>query len=338
MGIQLRCPNEACAKLLFIRDDLAGKTGKCPSCGTTLLIPAAGPAKDTVRAGESGEPVLVYPDKPGRFPMEDDEIAADRPRRRRMVEDEEDDQPAESPLVGTKTCLWIGIGLLAFLSFVPLFSMYSVQNYEPTSGRGDAGPPVIGGMINLPEGKIILIGSAVAATLCLASFIFVAALPERVANYFLTFSSSLAIAWGLTLACWFVGLIWDMFALTDYLQNENNFDKPPGPMTPGLGIWLGLGAALVLLCVFAILLAMRGRAVWFFLASGLGLAAGIFVVVFLVRPWDTGPNLTPGARFKEPLLILDTKFGKRYWPLNSTFGKVKEKLEQYNNLRKPQRQ
>src|SRR5262249_39199399 len=154
-----------------------------------------------------------------------------------IVEDEEDDLSAERTTAGTLTCLGIGIGLLTFLVFVPFFSLYTVQNFDATSGGGNAVPPVIGGMIHLPEGKIILIASAVAAVLCLASILFVLALPERVADVFLTFSSGLAIAWGLTLACWFVGWIWDMFALTDFLQNENNFDKLPGTLTPGLGIW-----------------------------------------------------------------------------------------------------
>lgn len=36
--MRIKCPN--CHKLLTVKDDLAGKKGKCPNCGTLVRIPA----------------------------------------------------------------------------------------------------------------------------------------------------------------------------------------------------------------------------------------------------------------------------------------------------------
>ena len=49
MPIQIRCSNPACAKVLSVKDELAGKAVKCPACQTTMRVPggarAAAPSK-----------------------------------------------------------------------------------------------------------------------------------------------------------------------------------------------------------------------------------------------------------------------------------------------------
>ncbi len=51
--IRLRCPAEDCGKKLTVGDELAGRTGKCPACGTTIVVPQPAPAAVAVEsAGE----------------------------------------------------------------------------------------------------------------------------------------------------------------------------------------------------------------------------------------------------------------------------------------------
>jgi hypothetical protein len=41
MTIRLRCPNQACGRFLNVKEEYAGKRGKCPGCGTAFLVPMA---------------------------------------------------------------------------------------------------------------------------------------------------------------------------------------------------------------------------------------------------------------------------------------------------------
>ncbi len=41
MSIKAKCPNPACGKVLTIKEEYAGKTGKCPACGMSIKIPAS---------------------------------------------------------------------------------------------------------------------------------------------------------------------------------------------------------------------------------------------------------------------------------------------------------
>lgn len=55
MAINVKCPKPGCGKVLSVKDEYAGKTGKCPVCGTAVKVPmikaspetpaAKGPAK-----------------------------------------------------------------------------------------------------------------------------------------------------------------------------------------------------------------------------------------------------------------------------------------------------
>jgi len=39
MPVKVKCSNPACARVMLVRDAMAGKKGKCPACGTVLNIP-----------------------------------------------------------------------------------------------------------------------------------------------------------------------------------------------------------------------------------------------------------------------------------------------------------
>src|SRR5947199_455286 len=51
MPIAITCAG--CGKNLKVKDEWAGKKGKCPQCGTTFLIPAAGEASKKAWGGAS---------------------------------------------------------------------------------------------------------------------------------------------------------------------------------------------------------------------------------------------------------------------------------------------
>jgi hypothetical protein len=65
MPITVQCPNDTCAKSLRVPDAAAGKTGKCPACGTRIAIPAsaADPEPDEFAVLEP-----VAPAKPAAAP------------------------------------------------------------------------------------------------------------------------------------------------------------------------------------------------------------------------------------------------------------------------------
>src|SRR5271166_4309002 len=44
MPIPVHCPNKKCAKSMTVKDEFAGKIGKCPACGTPVKVPALAPA------------------------------------------------------------------------------------------------------------------------------------------------------------------------------------------------------------------------------------------------------------------------------------------------------
>src|SRR5205085_8545674 len=77
VAIAVECPN--CGKQMRVKDDLAGRKGKCPQCQTTIQIPAAGPAMMAVGAAKGSattetvkapaaktQTVAVGPDASGR--------------------------------------------------------------------------------------------------------------------------------------------------------------------------------------------------------------------------------------------------------------------------------
>src|SRR5437763_8204622 len=55
--IRVKCPNSKCQQTLTVKDEFAGRTGKCPACGTTVQVPATKPqAAKAPAAPEKGSP------------------------------------------------------------------------------------------------------------------------------------------------------------------------------------------------------------------------------------------------------------------------------------------
>src|SRR5262245_2689049 len=82
-----------------VKDELAGKAGKYPTCGERIPIPANAPAAAVDDAPDVVDEAGIVEDEPrpkrpaaSRRDDEDD----DRPARSRRSRDEEDDRPARS--------------------------------------------------------------------------------------------------------------------------------------------------------------------------------------------------------------------------------------------------
>jgi hypothetical protein len=341
MPINVRCPNDACGRMLSVQDDFAGKTGKCPSCGTTMPIPyppadeapesshmpaTAEPpvrpepatAGEPAEHGDAGIPTLVQEEEEipvrryrGRPRYSDDDYDDRRPRRRSSGRDRLV-VPQTGASAGTIVCLSIGSGLLVFLGLTPLFAMYVVtfpnQQMAPLMSQ-----PGVAGMLSLTEGKILLIISQVMAGLCMAGLIVYLTVPQRVADVFVTVCSCLAGGWAVTALFWILGFIWDIKTTSVFRQTLQNVMETG--MEPGVGLWLGLGLSIATVAVFSTVITIRGRTLWLYLGEGIGLIGGVLLLTLNVQPWISGePNVQPGSS-----QFANSKLLRRYSPLEPGF-------------------
>src|SRR5262249_30781454 len=97
MAIRFTCPK--CGAELNVKDELAGKLGKCPACKNAVTVPRLAPARQEVEEVEEVEEVseadyVDEDDAPRRRPSDvrrgRDDDYDDRPRRSRRRDDEDD--------------------------------------------------------------------------------------------------------------------------------------------------------------------------------------------------------------------------------------------------------
>ncbi|MSR51909.1 MAG: hypothetical protein EXS09_01295 [Gemmataceae bacterium] len=97
MPISLSCGN--CDWKGKVKDEMAGKTGKCPTCGEHIpiasgslkaAVPPPMPAKKPLRPVDDPDIVEDEPKRKSKFSLDDAED--DRPRKRRSVYDDDDDE------------------------------------------------------------------------------------------------------------------------------------------------------------------------------------------------------------------------------------------------------
>jgi hypothetical protein len=334
MAIHVRCSNPDCGKMLSVRDDFAGKTGKCPTCGTMMPIPyPSGPVPASSISAEPLTPLLGEEDLPvqaksrrGRDEDIDDYEYDEQPRRRRR-DDGFGDRKA-SP-AGTIACLCTGIGLLLLLNLVPIFPMYIISSPPQAIGR-ELTLPTISGMFQMTEGKIFLIVSCVVALFCIVALVLYFVTSERVSDVFLTVSSCLAGGWGIVALFWVLGFIWDIINTSSYIR-EMSEGRGPAIM-PGIGLWIGLFVTIGTVVVFSILIGIRGKTAWLYLGEGGGLLVGILLLTLNVHPWDASNGVEAAQARKDPIEVMKTKFFNRYWPLSSDY----KSPQQIENERKQQ--
>jgi hypothetical protein len=95
MPIAISCPH--CDWKGRVKDELAGKTGKCPTCGEKIPIPrqAARAVDEDPDVIDDADVVEEAPRPKAKAESRRRDVEDDRPRRRRS-EDEDDDRPSRS--------------------------------------------------------------------------------------------------------------------------------------------------------------------------------------------------------------------------------------------------
>jgi hypothetical protein len=303
MTIHVRCPNAECGKLLAVRDDFAGKTGKCPSCGATMPIPAADESPPVLAAAVEDEAPPEHEPRPAarrrrrRQEEEDeddyDDYDDDRPRGRGRFQREDRRRPRD-PQLATLLCLGIGIGLLLFLAFTPLFSFATKSGLGVGIGASESVPSLFTGdpnFIGTWPGKVIMFATLAVAVLVVVSLVVCLTASPEVGDLMVTIGSCVAGGWGVTALLWQLGLIWKVFSLAKKI-NEIIGNRDIS-VSPGIGLWIGMGLALATVAVFSCLMSLRQKTLWIYLGEGVGLGLGLLVGLVVVQPWKT-PLDQPG--------------------------------------------
>ncbi len=171
--IRFECPG--CQAIYTVKDDKAGKTGKCPSCGSQFVIPqpeseleppASLPPVPEVALAIPIPPPSITPIKRADRPLrrveaDSDEFDdVDRPRRRRRTRPQDDDPSwiqtnkglfrvisGVMSLITGAFQLMCGVGILAAGTF--LFA--AVAGFSGTPGNGQ-------GFSNLWSGLLLMCG------------------------------------------------------------------------------------------------------------------------------------------------------------------------------------
>jgi hypothetical protein len=315
MAIQVRCPNKDCGKILSVSDAFGGKMGRCPSCGATMQIPLADEGVQPVnRPSRSGAPRYDEDDDDDRRPVparsrrrsrddydDDDDYDDRRSSRRPRYDEPRGRRWAREPFVGTLVCLGIGVGLLLFLGFVPLFSYagISATANNITLPTTQAVPSLLKGDKDFDggwQGKVILIVTFLVAAFVVVSLILYLTISPAVSDLVLTSSSCVAGGWCVALALWYVGFIWKVFTLARKVKEmtPNSFMGVEISLTPGVGLWLGLAIALGTVGVFSTLMTLRGKMLWIYLGEGIGLLLGLLMMLVAVQPWKIPADGLPG--------------------------------------------
>lgn len=156
--IRFECPG--CQAIYNVQDDKAGKTGKCPSCGSQFVIPRPDPEPPASPPAVPPIPevALVIPvpppsiapvkraDRPlRRVEADSDEFDDDRPRRRRRTRPQDDDPSwiqtnkglfriisGVMSLITGAFQLMCGVGILAAGTFL----VAAVAGFSGTPGTG----------------------------------------------------------------------------------------------------------------------------------------------------------------------------------------------------------
>lgn len=104
MAIRFACPNPECGKPIVVKDEFAGRTGKCPGCQTAVKVPAAAPPPPAFEVVDEPAPKPRPVAKPKSQPVievEVDEEPAPKPKAksgsRPAIEVEVDDEPRPKP-------------------------------------------------------------------------------------------------------------------------------------------------------------------------------------------------------------------------------------------------
>ncbi len=302
MTIQVTCPNASCAKVLTVQEEFAGKKGKCPACGSELMIPASPRAESG--AGRQGipprgrygsnEPADALPAAATVRPVDDDDFAFDK---RRGGSSSTTNKPAAGAM--TRLALAVGIGALCLLALSP--RMHWIYVSKPDKDQKT--PDFPAAILSVPDedllakvylvetlaGIDILQVSLALAALALVALMLTPTQQRDLCDGAIAASGSAAVGWGVVVWLWQLGLTWKVISLASRYseqQRVQNIRAPTASIYPGPGLGLGLLAATVMVLVFATLVLSRKRVLWVLTAGGIGFFLGLLILVLSVKPWQ----------------------------------------------------
>jgi predicted RNA-binding Zn-ribbon protein involved in translation (DUF1610 family) len=299
MPIKVQCPNPACGSVITVRNEYAGKRGKCPSCGAAMMIPTAAvreallarqQQQEKPRGGipvEAGDTAGLSP----LTPMDELRLpASDVPEDAASPEPPSPSAPPAGLLFGysiaelaTRTALIIGIAALVLLSFLPQVHWLYLSGFskEQDSLRlRMLQHTFIGGLAGEGLSVTLLAYSMLLASLSILCLLLLELLPRDKADPILAAVGAMACGWGVTVLFWLFGYVWKAFAVASEIGSKDR------TVLPGFGLVLSLFSAVSIILVFGYLVASRRRFFWLLAAGLLGFFFGVFLVIFSVRPWD----------------------------------------------------
>jgi hypothetical protein len=300
MTMQVKCPNGSCGKLLTVQEEYVGKKGKCPSCGNELTIPAStngtGGAEtrpvqslDRTERRDSAPPNFVPVDRV--HDAMDHALPAKRP-----LETPATEQTSTGNL--TRAALGVGICCLALLSIAPrmewIFLTNRSHNFTPIgqepvrrefANRDIAiGDPFLD--IRAASADFRYYSLAVAVLAVIALMLTPTTLRD-LTDGAIAASGSVAVGWAAIAGIWQLGILWKVFAFASIIHDQQVFSgvhNADAGVWPGPGLVLGLLASLIAIAVFGSLVASRKRYLWLLTGATMGMAIGLLLLVFYIKP------------------------------------------------------
>jgi hypothetical protein len=272
---------------MTVKDDFAGKTGKCPVCGTPIAVPQA-----AAMAGRSAmvhpapsappsqprpvapPPVQQVPAEPMPIPIDDiPPMMGDAPQA-----------PSEPkiPFLKTPEILFLAgsIALTLLLAFTPLMPWISLS----TKSGGIEVSKTISGMkyAGIGTGVSMMIFSLLIAAVAGAGLAFALAQPlERRLNQLLCLQTvTVVCVWG-HLCLWWV-LAW----IVKTLMGNGSMFGTTFTAIPHLGLWFALLASAGIGVLTSMLLLRQLPIGWLKRTHIVAAALGSIMLIFYVQPWN----------------------------------------------------
>jgi len=266
--IQFKCSR--CGKQLKVKDEAAGKRGKCPQCGALVNVPhdehtsSLRPSPEQSPRSTESEPVAQSPSEDGRQPDS-------------LLGQGVSDAPSHGSHIGSfdlalKIAVGISSGGLLILALSPLFRWINFGAGGVTGITGD--------------GKIVL-GVTVVSIILFA----VAAFARK---SLITVSLGVG-AWGTVMMFWMGGLIWKVGSILDSQDVQDNPFAAifATQISPGAGLYLGLVGGILVAGSLGFLafrtLQVTNKLHYFYISQICALVLGV-VVAIAVGPERSAPT------------------------------------------------
>lgn len=322
MTIRVQCPNTDCGQVLNVRDEFAGKRGKCPACGSAMMIPTAAiareilagrltpsPARERPRSDElpspstSGDSLPVIQTDDLRLPAAEQGEPLDFSNEPSPVAVREVRPAVESPapVVGPSPVPSKG-GLLAGYSMADLVARAAlivgtvallIIGFVPqirwlyvsgSATRLEARGLEIGVALGLTGAGVGTPLLVNSALLILLSMLCLVLLDLLPG---VKTDAIIGALGGAAVGWGCLVFLWMLGFVWKAFTTASNLGERNLTILPGFGPLLGIFASLALIAVFGYLCYSRQRYFWLAGGAGLGLLFGLLLLIFNARPWQS---------------------------------------------------